>query len=183
MAEHALIEKLYTSEDLLKISGKGKYELLRGELKEMAPAGGEHGVIAMRAGRLIDIHVAKEKLGVVFAAETGFKISSNPDTVRAPDAAFIAKDRISSIPRGFVDIVPDLAVEVISPGDIYSEVEDKVKDWLEAGVREVWVINPRWKIVTLHKPESNCVVLTEKDELDGGNILKGFKCKVKELFS
>jgi Uma2 family endonuclease len=150
----------------------------------MPPAGSEHGAIAMNFGVVIGQFVRATGLGLVFGADTGFKIASNPDTVRAPDFAFVRRERIpeGGIPRGFWPGAPDLAVEVISPSDTYSEVEEKVNDWLSAGTRMVLVLNPRTHTVTAYTSPTDVVRLTASDTLSGGEVLPGFTCRVSELF-
>ena len=118
-----------TADELLRYPDDGfRYELVKGELKEMAPTGNEHGNLAMDFGTLLNVHVRANKLGKVYAAETGFKLSSDPDTVRAPDVAFISQRRLDEIGpvQGYWPGAPDLAVEVISLNNLYTEVSEKV---------------------------------------------------------
>lgn len=176
---------LITADELLHMPGDGnRYELVKGELIRMAPAGGEHGATVMNIGAPLYMHVKKNALGIVLGAETGFKLTSDPDTVRAPDVAFIHRDRIpeSGIPKGYWPGAPDLAVEVISPGDTYSEVEDKVNEWLDAGTRIVIVANPRNRTLKVYRSRTDVTVLTEFDVLECGDVVLGFACKVSELF-
>jgi len=117
-----------TAEELFRKPDDGfRYELLRGELRKVVPAGEEHGYLAMEIGRLLGNHIKANRLGRVYAAETGFKISSDPDTVRAPDAAFVSRERLEEIGpvRGYRPGAPDLAVEVVSPNDTHAEVTGK----------------------------------------------------------
>jgi Uma2 family endonuclease len=176
---------LATADELFMLPDDGfRYELVKGELRRMPPTGSEHGVMAMNAALVIGRFVKAHSLGAVFAAETGFKIASDPDTVRAPDLAFIRRERIpeAGLPRGFWPGAPDLAVEVISPSDTYTEVEEKVNDWLDAGSRLVLVLNPRTRTVTVYRSPTEVARLTESDTLDGGEVLPGFRCRVAELF-
>ncbi len=137
---------LLTADELLRLSTAGdrRYELVKGELYEMPPAGASHGDIAMEIGSRLRVYVKANQLGRVFAAETGFVLRLDPDTVRAPDASFVAEDRLppGDLPTGFLEFAPDLAVEVVSPGDRPGEVREKVEDWLRAGTRLVWVVHP-----------------------------------------
>jgi Uma2 family endonuclease len=123
-------------------------------------------------------------LGVVFGAETGFKLTSDPDTVRAPDLAFVRRERIppEGMPQGFWPGAPDLAVEVVSPSDTYTAVEEQVREWLDAGTRLVLVVNPRTRTVTVHASQTQVTRLTESDLLTGGEVLPGLSCRVAELF-
>jgi Uma2 family endonuclease len=161
-----------------------RYELVKGELRKMSPAGSEHGAIIVNITFLIVQHVKANKLGVCFGAATGFKIASDPDTVRAPDVAFVRRERIpeSGIPKKFWPGVPDLAVEVLSLGDSLEEVEEKVEDWLSAGTRAVWVVSPKRRGVTVYRSMTDVTRLSEADELDGGDVVPSFRCKVSEIF-
>ena len=177
---------LATADELFMMPDDGfRYELVKGEVRRMPPAGSEHGAVFMNIGTPLDQFVKTHSLGIVFGAETGFKIASDPDTVRAPDLAFISRERIPAegIPRGFWPGAPDLAVEVISPGDTYTEVEEKVSDWLSAGTRMVLVLNPRTRMVTVYTSHAKAVRLTEADTLTGGEVLPGFSCQVAALFA
>ena len=161
-----------------------RYELVKGELRKMSPAGSEHGAIIVNITVLLGQHVKSNQLGVCLGAETGFKIASDPDTVRAPDVAFVSRERVpeSGIPKKFWPGAPDLAVEVLSPGDTVEEVEDKVEDWLSAGARAVWIVSPRRRGVTAYRSMTDVTRLSEADELDGGDVVPGFRCKVAEFF-
>jgi Uma2 family endonuclease len=161
-----------------------RYELVRGELRRMPPAGSEHGVVAMNFGTLLNVYVKANALGVVFGAETGFKIAANPDTVRAPDVAFVQREHVpvTGIPREFWPGAPDLVAEVISPSDTYADVEEKVKEWLDAGVRMAIVLNPRSRTVAVYLSYTEVRRLTEADILTGGEVVPGFACRVSELF-
>ena len=175
-----------TAEQLLQMPRDGfRYELLRGELHQIAPAGDEHGELAMVAGGHLWQHVKTYDLGRVHAAETGFILSRNPDTVRAPDAASVSQQRIDETGpvSGYRPGPPDLAVEVISPNDTYSYVDDKVIEWLEAGTRMVVVVNPRRQTVTVYRSLSDIVILTKDDVLDGGDVVPGWSLPLGELFA
>jgi Uma2 family endonuclease len=177
--------RLMTAEDLERLPNDHmRHELVRGELRTMPPAGGEHGVLVINLSAPLAVHVKANKLGLVFGAETGFRIAKDPDTVRAPDIAFVRKDRIpaAGIPKSFWPGPPDLAVEMVSPGDTHDEVEEKVQEWLDAGTVVVWVVSPKRRTVTVHRSAKDVVILTEKDELDGGALLPGFRCRVSEIF-
>lgn len=178
--------QLMTAEELLKLPrGRFRYELVEGELRQMSPAGHNHGRIAIRLTLPLGQYVAAHKLGEVYAAETGFKLKTNPDTVRAPDVSFIRQERVEQIgnTEGFWPGAPDLAVEVNSPGDTVGEVEEKVQEWLNAGARLVWVVSPKLRAVTVYRSLTDIVTLTEKDMLDGGEVVPGFQFPVAELFT
>jgi Uma2 family endonuclease len=176
--------QLTTADELLRYPNDGyRYELVKGELKKMAPAGNEHGSLAALFTGLLITHVRAQKLGKVYAAETGFKLSSDPDTVRAPDVAFISQKRLDEVGpvQGYWPGAPDLAVEVVSPNDLYAEVSEKVAEWLHAGSKMVVVVNPRTKQVLVHVP-GDVNVLEGDDTLDGGEVVPGWQLPIKELF-
>jgi Uma2 family endonuclease len=174
-----------TADELLRLPHDGqRYELIEGELIKMVPASPRHGRIAMRLGSLMEQHVRQRDLGVVYAAETGFKLREDPDTVRAADAAFVARERIppEGEPEGYWAIAPDLVVEVISPSDPASAVQSKVADWLAAGCRLVWVVYPDTQTVTEYHSLEKVRVLIAGQALEGGDVLPGFVCPISELF-
>lgn len=150
----------------------------------MSPGNHEHGRIAINISTPLDHHSRKNKLGRVYAAETGFKIGSNPDTVRAPDVASLSQERLERVGavKGYWPGAPDLVVEIISPGDSHAEVEQKVFDWLEAGAKMVVVVNSRKRVVTAYRSLTDIVVLTESDMLDGGDVVTGWRMAVKDIF-
>jgi Uma2 family endonuclease len=174
-----------TAEELLRMPDDGmRRELVRGELHEMAPSGHTHGRVVMKFSWPLGQYVEEHDLGAVYAAETGFLLATDPDTVRAPDVSFVRRDRLAlaSEAKGYFPGAPDLAVEVISPGDVYTEVEEKVGEWLEAGTRMVVVINPRNRTVKVYRSVTDVHVLTEHDTFDGGDVVAGFQLSVRRLF-
>jgi len=178
--------RLMTAEELLAMPDDGfRYELVEGELRRMSPAGHSHGRIGMMLALALGQYVKDKKLGSTYLAETGFKLKTNPDTVRAPDVSFIRQERVEQIgnTEGFWPGAPDLAVEVNSPGDKVGEVEEKVKEWLSAGARLVWVVSPKLRAVTVYRSLTDISTLTEKDMLDGGEVTPGFQFPVAELFT
>jgi len=176
--------RLITAEDLWNMGGDQRRELVRGELRMMAPAGSEHGAIIMNLAYLLASHVRQQGLGVVFGAETGFVLARGPDVVRGADVAFVRANRIpaSGMPKKFWEGAPDLAVEVISPGDSLEEVEEKVDDYLNAATPLVWVVNPRRRTITIHRPGRDPQVLREADTLTGEDVIPGFQCEVLAAF-
>jgi Uma2 family endonuclease len=123
-------------------------------------------------------------LGVVFAQDTGFKIASDPDTVRAPDVAFVAREREDRIPRrGYAVVAPDLLAEILSPDDRPGEVLAKVADWLAAGTKLVWVIDPERREVRVHRHDGSLSVLSESESLSGEDVLPGFSCPLRPVLS
>ncbi len=178
--------KLMTADELLALpQDEFRYELVNGELKKMSPAGHNHGRVTIRLTLPIAQHVREHGLGEVYAAETGFKLGSNPDTVRAPDIAFIRQQRVDEVgeTKGFWPGAPDLAVEVLSPDDTIAEVEEKVAEWLTAGTRQVWLVSIKLRTLTLYRSPTDISVVTENELLDGGDVLPGFRIQVKEIFA
>jgi Uma2 family endonuclease len=178
--------KLITAEELLRMPDDGfRYELVKGELLRMSPTGDEHGDVTMALASPLYQHVKSNDLGKVYAAETGFKLESNPDTVRAPDIAFVCKTRTRESGRiqGYRDGAPDLAVEVLSPGNARREMADKIKDYFAGGALMVWVVNPKAKSVIVYRSSSDFTTLTENDTLDGGEVVPGFQITVAEIFA
>jgi Uma2 family endonuclease len=160
-----------------------RWELVAGELVREPPPGGEHGGIALAVGARLLAFVREHRLGRVFG-EAGYVLASEPDTVRAPDASFVSTGRISDATRRgpYVVGAPDLAVEVVSPGDTRQEVAEKVGEYLAAGARAVWVIDPRRRTVTTHLPGRDPVRLGLGETQDGGDYLPGFRLPVSEVF-
>jgi Uma2 family endonuclease len=149
----------------------------------MTPAGYEHGQIVGALHGALWVFVKQAQLGDVVGGETGFLIAHDPDTVRAPDVAFIRAERVPAAPeRGFFDGAPDLAVEVVSPGDRASEVLAKVRDWLEAGCQVVWVVDPGTRTVQIYWRPNHAEILTIDDDLRGAEVVPGFKLPLVDVF-
>ncbi len=184
-------EKFYTAEEFWEISHRPEYagkrlELVEGEIREMTPAGGEHGEITFDFGIVIGNFVKKHNLGRVTAAETGYILYTDPvtgkDTVRGPDVGFVSLERAPEPFSGkFVPMPPDLAVEVVSPDDRANEIDDKVQLYLRYGVRMVVVVYPSSKSVVVHRPDQ-MYRLKAEDTLDLGDVLPGFTLKVSGIF-
>jgi Uma2 family endonuclease len=177
--------QLMTADELLALPDDDLcYELIKGELIRMPPPGHIHGLVTMRIASPLGQHVTANKLGIVYAAETGFLIHQNPDTVRAPDVAFLNQQRVGTAGEveGYWVGAPDLVVEVVSPSDSVGYVEDKVEQWIEAGSRLVWVVSPKLRTVTVYRSLTDVTTLTEKDTLDGDDVVRGFKLNVAEIF-
>jgi len=184
-AEFRLNSEPMTAEELLSLPNDGyRYELVKGELRKTPPADFEHGVRGIELTWRLAQYVRINELGRVTAAETGFKIAIDPDTVRAPDIGFVRADRITEkeLPKGYFPGPPDLAVEVVSPNDTFPEVEDKVMEWLMAGCAMVWVVNPGRRTVTIYRSFTDIRILTEDDVLDGAEVIPGFQCIIADLF-
>ena len=177
--------RLVTAEELLEMPDDGfRYELIGGELRKLAPAGHLHGEYAMLIGGSLMMHIRANGLGKVYAAETGFKLGSDPDHVRAPDAAFVRRERATAAREtpGFFPGPPDVAVEVISPTDLYTEVEEKVAGWLDAGTLAVIVVDPRRRTVKVHRSPADAIALTEADTLAVEDIVPGWRMPIRDIF-
>ena len=174
-----------TANELVTVSAGGeRCELVEGELIKIAPSGGLHGRVANNCAFVLTSFVGPTGLGVVFAAETGFLLARDPDTVRAPDAAFVSAGRL---PRGettsaFLELTPDLVVEVISPSDAASSVEMKIEGWLKAGTQLVWVVYPQSRSVVVYRASGDARVLSDADTLDGAPVFEGLAVPVGDLF-
>jgi Uma2 family endonuclease len=175
-----------TAEELMLLPDRGKrYELIAGELHEMAAAGGEHGYVAIEAAYRLRAFLEQqpEVGGAIFAAETGFRLARNPDTVRAPDAAYVAAERLSQARvSGYPDMAPDLVVEVVSPNDTASEIQGKVDEWLRAGAQLVWVLYPTTRSAMAYREDGAARLLHADDSLSGEPVLPGFSCRLGDLF-
>ncbi|HUY90386.1 MAG TPA: Uma2 family endonuclease [Pirellulales bacterium] len=164
-------------------SGEVRYELIRGKLHTMPLSGWEHGIVTAELSMQVATYVEKHDIGVVFAGGTGFQLEHSPDTVLAPDLAFVDRSRVppTGVPEGYWQGPPDLAVEVLSPDDSTTQVNAKTDAWLSHGAGEVWLVDPKKRTVSIHRPAEAPVVLTENDSLASG-LLPGFSCGVAEIF-
>lgn len=190
MASLELQERLYTAEDLWGLSHlpeneNKRLQLIEGEIYEMPPAGGEHGGITLDLGSQIRAYVKAHDLGYTTAAETGYILFKNPNgkhTVVGADVGFVSKARLpEGLPKGYVPLAPDLAVEVVSPGDSADDIDQKVVLYLRYGTRLVWVFYPKTRTVIAHTPDG-IQRLDVSDTLDGGDVLPGFRLAVRDVF-
>jgi Uma2 family endonuclease len=176
-----------SADELFRLPNDGyhRYELVAGTLRTMTPAGGLHGLLVMRLAMTLGTHVEQGHLGVVLGPDTGFKLETDPDTVRAPDVAFVSRERIpvTGIPTGFWRGAPDLAVEVDSPSDVQSEIEEKIEEYLRLGVKQVWRVEPSTRRVTIHSSNTSLRIFGEFDTLDGGDLLPDFRYPLARLFA
>ncbi len=173
-----------TLEEFERLCRDGKRrELVRGEVRELMPTKSWHGSSTGIIHGALWAYVRPRKLGRVYAAETGFVLERDPDTLRAPDCAFIRAERLPSpLPNEFLNILPDLAVETLSENDRPREIREKIAQWLENGVPLVWLVDPVKKTVTAHRSGMEPRVLKIGDFLDGEEILSGFRLPVAEIF-
>ena len=177
--------RLLTADDLLRLDGEGvRGELIRGVLCETMPTGIEHGQIVARLVAAMVIFAEPDGLGTVVASDAGVRLERDPDTVREPDIAFFAAERMPLTARitGYAEVAPDLVVEVSSPSDSRREVHDKAHMWLNHGVRLVWVMHPETRTVDVYQPDEPIATLGEQDALDGLGGLPGFTCEVSAVF-
>jgi Uma2 family endonuclease len=173
---------LMTAEQLLHAHIPDKRtELVRGRLIVREPAGYRHGAVTVNLTVRLGQHVQLTGAGELLAAETGFTLFRNPDTVRAPDIAFVRRERVPTGTRGFPEMAPDLAVEVLSPDDRPGETLGKVADWLEAGAQLVWVIDPERRLARVYRQDGMESVLAETDTLRGEDLLPGFSCTLATI--
>jgi Uma2 family endonuclease len=173
---------MITADELWELGPEAHYELLKGELRPMAPTGEDHGFVAANIVGFLVAHVRPKRLGRVYSSETGFRVELDSETVLAPDAAFVQKSRV--VPsRKYYQGAPDLAVEVISPSESHAGVEEKVQAYLEAGVRAVVIVNPVRQTVSLWRSPKEMTLLGQGDVLDLSNVVDGFSIAVDELFS
>ena len=182
------VRTLLTAEEFLQMPDPGdgrRYELLDGALVELTPPGGEHGWIMVNFGYYLKLYSMSDEGGLVLGGDPGILLRHDPDRVRAPDLCCFRRERIPGgrPPRGYLEVIPDLVVEVISPGDRAGEIQQKVEEWLAAGVRLVWLAYPVTRTVIVYDGSSAARILREGDVLEGGDVLPGFSCEVSLLFS
>ncbi len=177
--------ELLTADDLLRLYSEGiRGELIRGMFHKTAAAGLEHGAIAINLGSMMRAVVRPARLGRVVGSDSGIRLERDPDTVREPDLAFISAERLplDIRVRGYSEIAPDLVVEIIAPGDRPAAVHDKARMWLRYGVRLALLVDPDTRTVTTLPADGPPRTLGEDDTLDGGDVLPGFTCAVRDIF-
>jgi Uma2 family endonuclease len=171
-----------TAEEFTAMEDDGnRYELVRGELIEMSRPSGEHGQIQFQIAWLLKNLVTPNKLGWV-GGESGIVTERDPDTVRGPDVYFYSIARLAKPPKGFIELPPDLVVEVISPSDTRPAMRKKVREYIAGGVRLVWVVDPETRTVSAYAGSMRGTEYDEADTLDGGDVLPEFHCKVADFF-
>lgn len=172
-----------TAEQLLGMGAEhGRYELIEGELRKMPPTSLYHGDVELLLGSLLRAFVTGNQLGKVVVGDVGFVLTRMPDTVLGADVAYISKDRLPADKSRFFEGAPDLAVEVVSPGDRHSEIKRKAEQWMHHGTALVWVVHPEVRQVHVYSQGTEVRVLTTDDDLVGDAVLPGFRCRVSELF-
>ncbi|MBA3584908.1 MAG: Uma2 family endonuclease [Gemmatimonadetes bacterium] len=170
-------------EDFERLPDDGwRRELVRGKVVREPPAGFRHSGTGVRIASFLHRFVQEHALGEVVGPDAGFVLFDEPPTLRAPDVGFVAENRLTFDLERFAPLAPDLAVEIVSPTNTVSELHDKVMDYLNAGTRLVWVVDPRSRTVTVYRSRKEIRLMTEDEEIDGGTVLPGFRLRVSELF-
>ncbi len=174
--------QLITADNLLEMPDSGRYELVRGEIITTSPTNVEHAYLESEISCLLGNFVSKHRLGWVFVGEVGIFTERSPDTVRGADVSFISRERAPQRPRkGFLQIAPELAVEVVSPSDLWTELNEKIEEYFALGVNWVWVVEPKRKAVRVYHAPTAVTIIT--DTLHGEGILDGFILSIPDLFA
>lgn len=180
-----ILERSLTLKEFIGLPEEAEYrlELSRGRLVREPRPGAKHSWIVTRLIVRLSNHAEDRGLGLVFT-DTGFELADDPPTVRIPDLAFIAEENLpAEIPSGFWRIPPELAVEVLSPSNTAEEIHEKVLEYLQAGSRLVWVVDPRNRSVLAYRSRDDIRILTEGDALEGADVLPGFQLPIADLFA
>ncbi len=181
------IAHLLTAEEAFWLNPSERWELVEGRIVEMSPVKKRHGRILMRLGHRLEGHVQAHHLGEVYVGDVGFILRRSPDTVRAPDLAFIRRERLPAVPtveeETFSSVMPDLAIEILSPSDRWTEVERKIAEYLQAGIASVWAVDPSREELRVYRPGQASVTHTKSDTVEDPELLPGLKLAVAALFS
>ena len=175
---------LMTAEELMELPDDGfRYELVNGELEKMPPPGFPHGRTALRLGIYVGQFILDHGLGEA-TTDIGFKLTSNPDTVLAPDFAFITNERFreGKGTEGYWPGPPDLAVEVLSPSDRPGKVNQKISRWFSFGTRQLWIVDPKHSTITVYRSPSDATVFSGSDYLESQDLLPGFRISLDRIF-
>jgi Uma2 family endonuclease len=177
-------QKLITAEEFAKMPDPpdgSKQELVRGVVETMPPPGGQHGACCSKIDRRLGNFVDDGHRGTLTCNDTGFIIERDPDTVRGADVAFWSFERLPEVPEGYIEIAPDLAVEVVSPSDHYSRIRKRIQEHLKRGVRLLWIVDPADRSITVYRSFQQETILGDNDTITGEDVLPGFTCKVADL--
>jgi Uma2 family endonuclease len=175
---------LLEPEDLLKMPDGDRFELVDGVPVEK-PMGAESDEVGGLLLTAFNNYIRSRKLGRAYPSQTGFQcFPHKPGTMRMPDTSFVAAGKLPGdrSPEGYIKVAPDIAVEVVSPHDLYEEVEAKVADYRAAGVKLIWIVSPKSKTVLVRRLDGTCAELDAAGELSGEDVIPGFTCKVADLF-
>lgn len=180
----SVLHQTMTAQDFWQLPDTGmRRELIRGEISEALPPGGQHGAIAVILAMALRSWMKRAAGGYV-GVESGYLLAHDPDTVRGPDISYVRAERIpaTGVPEGFWNLAPDVAIEVVSPTETAEEVREKVRDFLSAGTSLVWIVYPRTREVIVHTVDGLARAYSVNDTLAFPDILPGFSCPVAELF-
>ncbi len=182
----ATTHKLITAKEFARMPNPpdgSLQELVRGVIITMPAPGARHGACCSRINRQLATFVEDNNLGTVFATDTGFVTERNPDSVRGPDIAFWSRENLPEIPDGYIDVPADILIEVVSPGDRYARIQQKVNEYLEKGVCLIWVVDPEDRSIAVFRNGQKPKVLSENETLSGEDVLPGFSCRIADLFA
>jgi Uma2 family endonuclease len=177
-------KKLLTAEEFFLLPGPpdgSQQELVKGEIVTMPPPGGLHGVSCNKAGRRLGNFVEDHARGTVTSNDTGFITERAPDSVRGPEIAYWSTERLPVVPVGYIEIAPDMLVEVLSPSNTWKQIRAKLQEYFARGVRVVWVIAPEDRTLTIYRTADEGRVLHETATVTGEEVLPGFTCRVSDL--
>lgn len=177
-------KKLLTAEEFFLLpqpTDGSQQELVRGEIVTMPPPGGLHGVTCSKVDRKLGGFIDAGPGGTLACNDTGFVTERDPDSVRGPDVAYWSKERLPVVPVGYIEVAPDLLVEVLSPGNTWKQVRAKLREYFAKGVRLVWVIAPEDRTLTIYRMPDEGRLLHESAIVTGEDVLPGFSCRVSEL--
>ncbi|MDX1946685.1 MAG: Uma2 family endonuclease [Pirellulaceae bacterium] len=183
IAKNTIFEQI-TPDQLAAMPNEKDFELVDGLLVERN-MGNHSALVALQLARLLYEYVREHKLGWVFGAEAGYRLDPDrPNHVRKPDVSFVRVGRFTNErpSRTYDFLAPDLAVEVISPNDLVLDLDEKVEEYLQAGVRLVWLINPELRTLTIHRPDRSGGTLRNGDTIDGKDVVPGFRCRLSDIF-
>lgn len=177
-------DELLTGEAYYELPETGPSELIDGVIVPMSRTGAEHGYIEGELAGLLRDFVRERRLGWIVVGETGLYTKRDPDRVRAVDIAFISRQRSENRPRGgFLEVAPDLIVEIVSPNDLWRNIQDKVREYFNIGVGQVWIVDPEIKTVWRYRSPRDVELLEQADTLRGEGVLEGFAVNLAELFN
>jgi Uma2 family endonuclease len=177
-------KKLLTAEEFFLLPNPpdgSQQELVRGEIITMPPPGGLHGVTCSKADRKLGNYIDSGPGGTLVCNDTGFITVRDPDSVRGPDISYWTKERLKEVPVGYIEISPDMLLEVLSPSNTSKQIRDKIKEYFEKGVRLVWVLAPEDRTLTIYRTPDEGRVLHETATVTGEDVLPGFECRVSDL--
>ena len=173
-----------SGETFFLMGNRGPAELVRGKIKKMTPPGFEQGVVEFRIGNLLSTFVTQHDLGYILGGEAGVFTSRNPDTIRGMDVAFISHERMAQVKsKSYLDVAPELIVEIMSPNDSWSDINDKLAEYFAIDVQLVWIVNPARKEVHIYRALTEIEIFKAGETLSGGEMLPGLSIPVDELFT